>query len=217
MWLAGGYVTAVLVVALAGPYVWPGRFPAKVFVPIAALGGAAALVVGLMLVARRRRLGRLVRIPSDHPSSERTPLVQAALRGLRNLVVSVVIGGGTVVFGVGPLLAGPQLLGRPVGLSVGAGVAAVAMVIVVWAATRYPSVPGGFAAGMIAFVLGIVMIFFATVDGAFELIPSHVVAAVVGVIAGAALVTGLIFTARRRGMWARASGDPVGPAAFPYF
>ncbi len=70
---------------------------------------------------------------------------------------------------------------------------------------------------MIAFVLGIVMIFFATVDGAIEFLPSRVVAAVVGVVVGAALVTGLIFAARRRGMWARASGDPVDVAGLPPF
>lgn len=203
--------------AFAGPYMWPGRFQAKAFVAIAAPGGAAALVIGLMLVARRRRLGRLVRIPSDHANWDGTSVVHAALRGLRNLVMSVAIMGGTVVFGLGPLLAGPQLFGRHVCLPAGAGAAAVAMVIVVWGATRYPRVPGGFAAGMIAFVLGIMMIFFATIDGAFELIPSRVAAAVIGVVVGAALVTGLIFAARRCGMWAKASGDPVSLVGLPPF
>ncbi len=132
MWLAVVYVALVVVVASAGPYVWPGRFQVKTFVPIAAFGGSAALVIGLLLAARRRRLGRLVRTPLEHASCYGTRPVKAALRGLRNLLISVAIVGGTVVCGVDPLLAGPQLFGPHVGLPVGAGAAAVAMVVVVW-------------------------------------------------------------------------------------
>lgn len=134
----------------------------------------------------------------------------AAMHWLRRFVVSVAVVGATVLYGVAPLLAGSILFGRHVGLPVGSGAAAVAMVIIVWKATRYPDVPGAFIAGLIGFVIGIVMIFFATVEGALLLIPSPGIGAVVGVCLGLGLIVGLVFAGKRLGMWSKPFGSTVG-------
>lgn len=144
-------------------------------------------------------------------TEEAAPLWTRVRIQLPTFLASLVVIGGTTGLGVGPLLAGSILLGKQAGVPAGASIAAITMVIVFWAAmrSRYRDVPGGWVAGLLAFVIGILMLLLAPILGAQALIPSRPVAGVVGAAIGAGLVTGALLIGKRRDLlWPNSMGYP---------
>lgn len=128
---------------------------------------------------------------------------------LPTFLASCVVIAGTVGLGVGPLFAGAILLGKQSGVPTGAGVSAIAMVAVFWAAMRYHDVPGGFIAGLLAFVIGILMLLLAPILGAQALLPSQPTASLIGVAVGVSLVAGALVIGKRRALlWPKSMGHP---------
>lgn len=120
----------------------------------------------------------------------------------------MVVIGGTFVLALGPLFAGVVLFGRPAGLPIGSGIAAVLMVAVLTTVVRHPGLPGGWIGGILSFALGTLMLVLAPIFGALALIPSRPAGAVAGVALGAGFVVGLVLLAKHRGLWSKESGWP---------
>lgn len=168
---------------------------------------------------RARPPGRVKLIPARQRRAEEAPPLWTRVRTqLPTFLASLVVIGGTIGLGVGPLLAGTVLLGKQAGVPTGASISAIAMVAVFWAMmrSRYRDVPGGWVAGLLAFVIGTLMLLLAPILGAQALIPSGPVAGIVGAAVGASLVTGVLLVGKRRDLlWPKTMGYP-GPVSGTY-
>lgn len=152
--------------------------------------------------------------------AELAPSLWASARTrLAMFFLGLIVVVGTVVFGVGPPVAGSLLLGQQVGVPLGTSVAAASMIIALWASMRHPDVPASWVSGLLSFVIGIVMLLLAPIVTAQAVIRYQPTAGAVGALIGAALVTGLLVFGKRRGLWSRAmgwSGVPPQTGAGPF-